>query len=566
MNFIQFEKENSPFLQKLKHIDNRSIIIQIEKEDLTILVPTSKSLESVKEIDSIFIQTHVLYINPENPHEFVSLNGLRGTFANRFDSINVHSPPLSESEKDDFLKNPLSTFSKKLNSPVQYSSVILRVSEITLESKSTKMMLISEPLIYQNCHWKTTKTKIEISNSSLVSTRINELIKSHNISNPNNSLFFEHKSNNVGKKKYSYQDFLEKMKHKSTLNLVKSIKKFNDTILNNEYKEGETQKVIRNFFDEMERTINSHSLWKDTSEIEIENTIEGLEKYVTSKLHSKIFSPTIEDLREDNNLASILTKFHVLKPHHLEINENLISNELWNKSLDEFKRINNFKTPRDKMNCISNCCECIFQLIEENKITASADIFLPILIYLILQSNVSHLHSNIKYILDYRNPDKLVSEAGYFLTNIQGAIMFWKNITYENLNISKEEFIEIKNGNLFNTDDFDIILDSDKKLKKKTFDNDIVKINKSESSSEEDNTHFPMTPFSSFIAENEIQKEMQEIIVEENIQKEEVKMDEIIKSNKVELIDKPEHEMNELEKEDDKLDKIEHLVSKFKEN
>ena len=77
------------------------------------------------------------------------------------------------------------------------------------------------------------------------------------------------------------------MKHKSTLNLVKSIKKFNDTILKIEYKEIETQKMIRNFLNEIENVIKLHVLWKDSNEIEIENTIEGLEKHITSKLYSK---------------------------------------------------------------------------------------------------------------------------------------------------------------------------------------------------------------------------------------------------------------------------------------
>ena len=127
-NLIQFEKENSPFLQKLKDIDYRSILLQIINNDLTILIPTSKSLESIKEINNIFLETHTLYINPgkinpsqklkttkkkENPNEFVSLNGIRGTFAKRFDTVNVHSSPLTDESLKTFSKNPLSIFSKK---------------------------------------------------------------------------------------------------------------------------------------------------------------------------------------------------------------------------------------------------------------------------------------------------------------------------------------------------------------------------------------------------------------------------------------------------------------------
>jgi Rab5 GDP/GTP exchange factor len=101
-------------------------------------------------------------------------------------------------------------------------------------------------------------------------------------------------------------------------------------------------------------------------------------------------------VKEDSKLHSILTKFRSLKPKHLDIDEKLIQDPLFEKSIDEFRKINNYKIPRDKMICISNCCEYLFEIIESHKIIASADVFLPILIYLVLQSNVTHLHSNIK--------------------------------------------------------------------------------------------------------------------------------------------------------------------------
>jgi hypothetical protein len=191
---------------------------------------------------------------------------------------------LSGDEMIDFSKDFDSIFLKKLNSPIQYSSVILRVSEINLNSKPIRMMLISEPLIFQNCSWKFSKPMTPDIINSPVSLRINELIQSHNITDSGGNLF---KDNEEKKStKYSYQDFLEKMKHKSTLHLVKSIKKFNDSILNSEF-DDKTHETITSFLSSMEETITNHHLWKDASEIELDNTIEGLEKYVTSKLYNK---------------------------------------------------------------------------------------------------------------------------------------------------------------------------------------------------------------------------------------------------------------------------------------
>lgn len=50
----------------------------------------------------------------------------------------------------------------------------------------------------------------------------------------------------------------------------------------------------------------------------------------------------------------------------------------------------------------------------------SADSFVPLLIYVVLQANPEHLVSNIQYILRFRNQEKLGGEAGYYLSSLVG--------------------------------------------------------------------------------------------------------------------------------------------------
>lgn len=52
------------------------------------------------------------------------------------------------------------------------------------------------------------------------------------------------------------------------------------------------------------------------------------------------------------------------------------------------------------------------------KADTSADSFIPLLIYVVLQANPDHLVSNIQYILRFRNQDKLGGEAGYYLSSL----------------------------------------------------------------------------------------------------------------------------------------------------
>jgi len=48
----------------------------------------------------------------------------------------------------------------------------------------------------------------------------------------------------------------------------------------------------------------------------------------------------------------------------------------------------------------------------------SADSFVPLLIWVVLQANPEHLVSNVQYILRFRNQDKLAGEAGYYMSSL----------------------------------------------------------------------------------------------------------------------------------------------------
>ena len=100
------------------------------------------------------------------------------------------------------------------------------------------------------------------------------------------------------------------------------------------------------------------------------------------------------------------------------------------------------KAPQDKLTCISRCCQellgiyththththtCII-IYHDNytaalKISqegpASADEFVPSLIFMIIYTSPQSVHSNINYISRFSNPMRIMSgEAGYYFTNL----------------------------------------------------------------------------------------------------------------------------------------------------
>ena len=101
----------------------------------------------------------------------------------------------------------------------------------------------------------------------------------------------------------------------------------------------------------------------------------------------------------------------------------------------ELLKIKSYRAPRDKVICVLNCCKVIFGMVVQvtlpvvaanslgllrnaKSADTSADSFVPLLIYVVLQANPDHLVSNIQYIMRFRNQDKLGGEAGYYLSSL----------------------------------------------------------------------------------------------------------------------------------------------------
>ncbi|PWY80654.1 hypothetical protein BO70DRAFT_337596 [Aspergillus heteromorphus CBS 117.55] len=272
---------------------------------------------------------------------------------------------------------------------------------------------------------------------------------------------------------FDFHRFLEQLRHRTADPVAKFLRSFLHEFGKRQWMVHEQVKIISDFLVFITNKMAQCEVWRDVSDSEFDNAKEGMEKLVMNRLYSQTFSPAIpgpptiprsasrskrremernhgpwrrgqhqEDIERDEVLAQKMRIYSWVKEGHLDIPPvSAHGRRFLNLAQQELLKINGYRAPRDKVICILNCCKVIFGLLRNSKRSdTSADSFVPLLIYVVLQANPDHLVSNIQYILRFRNQDKLGGEAGYYLSSLSGAIQFIETLDRTSLTVSDEDF------------------------------------------------------------------------------------------------------------------------------
>lgn len=238
----------------------------------------------------------------------------------------------------------------------------------------------------------------------------------------------------------TFQTFLEKMRQPSAASLVRRVKSFIASIVDdgddddddetadfdNQYAVVKRGRLVQKFLAETEASFTTHPAWRGSSADELEASGEGLEKYVMTKAHARVFGKGPRDAIRDEGLKRRIAALReIIKPEHLDVTESSHAAASWALAESELGKINQFKAPRDKLVCALNTCRIINNTLTTRQGSdGGADDFLPALVYVTLKANPDKLESNLKYIQRFRGESRLVSEAAYFFTNLVSAARF----------------------------------------------------------------------------------------------------------------------------------------------
>mmetsp|Transcript_4038 Transcript_4038/g.14397 ORF Transcript_4038/g.14397 Transcript_4038/m.14397 type:complete len:389 (+) Transcript_4038:261-1427(+) len=251
----------------------------------------------------------------------------------------------------------------------------------------------------------------------------------------------------------AFGNFLERMRHPSAADLVRSIKGFISSFSTSSagpssLEEADEDGVkVQSFMENMENTFRSHSLWRNATEEELDAACEGLEKYLMTKLYVHTFTVCPADAEREVSLAHKMMSLKYIRPEHLDIPAHFRNESSWLLAQNELRKMNSYKAPRDKLVCILNCCKVITNLLNVSAGSGSpagADDFLPVLIYIVIQARPQSLHANLQYVQRYRRASRLVSEPAYFFTQMLSAQAFIERISdASSLSLEADEFNEL---------------------------------------------------------------------------------------------------------------------------
>ncbi|XP_029730604.2 rab5 GDP/GTP exchange factor [Aedes albopictus] len=209
----------------------------------------------------------------------------------------------------------------------------------------------------------------------------------------------------------------------------------------------EVSDIVQNGYTKFQEYMNlENASFVNMSQETKEQALDFFEKCIMTMNHGRLFSPpTTDDEEKDSQIQKRIRQLSWISAKHLVCSIDEVNSEVRDlvyTAITELVSMDSFHSPQEKLECIIRCCRNIFNLLQQSVGgPASADEFLPALIFVVLKANPVRLHSNINFITRFSNASRLMSgEGGYYFTNLCCAISFIENLTSESLSMSAEEF------------------------------------------------------------------------------------------------------------------------------
>ncbi|KAI1893717.1 hypothetical protein AGOR_G00126560 [Albula goreensis] len=213
----------------------------------------------------------------------------------------------------------------------------------------------------------------------------------------------------------------------------------------------ELSECIQDFYQSLSDRLLLH--FKGSTDM-VEHVMDQVERYIINDLYKTgLFVQTTDDKKKDLAIQKRIRSLHWVTTQMLcapvdeeiaEVSDSVV------KAISDLIEMDSMRVPGAKLACVTRCSKHIFNAIKiTKKQPASADDFLPTLIYMVLRANPPRLQSNLQHITRFCHPSRLMKgEDGYYFTNLCCAVTFIEKLDAQSLNLSQEEFEGYMSGQL----------------------------------------------------------------------------------------------------------------------
>ena len=191
------------------------------------------------------------------------------------------------------------------------------------------------------------------------------------------------------------------------------------------------------YFDIIKERLKNDVFKNEISRNEYNIYAERIKEYVMNKIYEKVYPPEPDEL--DSLIFQKAIKLSWLEPQYFH-KKDYIYDIMLPDILNEFKQMNEVKTPYKKYNCIKNIMEYINSLIRFNEGLDKEDIgaedTTPLLNYIFIKAHPFKIFTDLEFIKTFST----IGENNYFLKQFESIYKVLLNYTPKNFDLTREEF------------------------------------------------------------------------------------------------------------------------------
>ncbi|KAL1482567.1 hypothetical protein MTO96_033712 [Rhipicephalus appendiculatus] len=220
------------------------------------------------------------------------------------------------------------------------------------------------------------------------------------------------------------KDFLRDLKESAACDVIKQVRAAVDRIhkMSRDQSIDELSNQVQDFYQKMHERFETHAHYQGLEPDQVERLMDLTENYLMSLTYKSIFEfISTADEEKDLAIQRRIRSLSWVAARHLELeldDRQTPVRDVIDRAITHIIELDSRHSPREKLACVVRCSQQLFEALRmgpQGPQPASADEFLPAMVYVVLRANPPLLHSNIKYVTRFSAPQPATQWGGWLL-------------------------------------------------------------------------------------------------------------------------------------------------------